>query len=259
MENLTGDIIEARRDAGLSYAQIGAEFDATKDAVRGTHQRWRNTRLPLVDRPTPTVKPKPITPTLTPTLNFGYFDLESTALNGSFGRLHCAACKHTDGSVWSARIDDAGIQNRKERSDDRRLAIAIRDHLETHDILFSWNGRRGMNPKGRGGFDIPMLNARLVPEERIIRSPLHIDLLPVARKHLQLHSYRLAAVQDYLELVEEKTSITPRIWRLALDHDKAALDYIDDHCKRDVGVLKEVFDDFLRVGMLTVSVSVAKV
>lgn len=186
--------------------------------------------------------------------DIGYFDLEATGLNGSFGRLHCGACAHVDGSIWEARIDDPKYQNRRQRSDDKRMAIAIRDHLETHDILVSWNGKRSYSSMGRGGFDVPMLNARLLqppnPDRLLARDIEHIDLLKEARKHLQLAQYRLASVQTFLELQEEKSAITPRIWQQALDHDKAALDYIVDHCRRDVLVLREVFEAFRRAKLL---------
>lgn len=266
----TPETTQARLDAGLSYADIAAEVGSTKDAVRGAHKRWQAKQLDStlldIDLTLAAQKVSPesqwkAAPVEYPpyTLNFGWLDLEATNLNGSYGSLLAGCCAHSDGSVWTARLDDPQYRNKKELSDDKALAIALRNHFETHDIIFSWNGRRGMNPKGRGGFDVPMLNARLMPE-RIMRSSsqTHIDLLPVARRHLQLHSYRLAAVQEFLELQEEKTAILPRVWRLALQHDKAALDFVVDHCQRDVRVLQEVFWQFIRAGMLNIGIAVAK-
>lgn len=187
-------------------------------------------------------------------INFdiGFADLEATGLNGSFGRLHCACCAHADGSIWTARIDDPTYQNKRSKSDDGKLAVAIRDHLETHDIIVTWNGKRSYSAQGRGGYDVPMLNARLINiRERLLdRYIEHIDLLKEARKHLQLAQYRLASVQAFLELQEEKSAITPRVWQNALDHDQSAMDYIVDHCQRDVLVLREVFEEFRRTRLL---------
>lgn len=273
METLTGEHIQARLAAGLSYADIGREADASKDKVRGIHKRWLATQVSLADLIYPSSRvladagvtadsvkrDVPATIDAIPALNFGWYDLEATNLNGSFGSLLAGCCNHADGSIFTVRIDDPKLRDKKDPTNDRALAAAMRDHLESHDIIFSWNGRRGMNPKGRGGFDVPMLNARLVPD-RILKSDsrTHIDLLPVARRHLQLHSYRLAAVQEFLELQEEKSAILPNIWRRALQHDKEAMDFVVDHCQRDVRVLQEVFWQFLRAGLISIGVTVAR-
>lgn len=187
--------------------------------------------------------------------SIGYFDLEASGLNGSFGRLFSAACAHAlEGDEWVARIDDPAYRNRKSPSDDSSLAVAIRDHLLSHDILVSWNGKRGYNSKGRSGFDVPMLNARLIqPDNRqhvIGRYVKHIDLLKEIRKYVELHSFRLAAVEEFLELAEEKNSILPRLWNKALDGDRSALDYIVLHNLKDVRVLRLVFEAMRSAGLL---------
>jgi len=254
------------RAEGLSFQEIGGLLGISKDAAQKQFRRWAGADGPSADGPAAAPRlaahrPDAPRPDAGPEdglpgpayvgFDIGYFDLEATSLNGSFGRLHCGACCHVDGAIWEARIDEAAYRNRRQPSDDGKLAVGIRDHLRSHDILVSWNGKRSYSSMGRGGFDIPMLNARLVNVgEAIIRPPEHIDLLKESRRHLQLHSYRLEAVQIFLELQEEKTSITPRIWQRAMDYDKDALDYIADHCRRDVRVLRLVFDAFRRTGML---------
>lgn len=193
-----------------------------------------------------------------PYVNFsiGYFDLEASGLNGSFGRLFSGACAHSeDGDEWVARIDEPAYRNKSYPSDDSKLAVAIRDHLLSHDIIVSWNGKRGYNSKGRSGFDVPMLNARLFQPENKQRvmgryAPKHIDLLKEIRKYIELHSFRLAAVEEFLELAEQKNSILPRLWNRALDGDKASLDYIVEHNLKDVRVLRLVFESMRTAGLL---------
>lgn len=261
-------LIDARRSAGLSYAQIATELGGTKDAIRGKHQRWLATQatqanffavLPEDDNASPKIEWKPVYSAPTPGyigFSMGYFDLEASSLNGSFGRLFSGACAHAiDGDEWSARIDDPLYRNKRSQSDDSKLAVAIRDHLLTHDIIVSWNGKRGYNSKGRSGFDIPMLNARLIQpanNQRVIGryAPKHIDLLKEIRKYIELHSFRLAAVQEFLELAEEKNAILPRLWNKALDGDKEALDYIVLHNLKDVRVLRLVFEAMRTAGLL---------
>jgi uncharacterized protein YprB with RNaseH-like and TPR domain len=275
------DAIEALHAQGLSFSEIGARLGISKDAARGLHVRG-TARLsdPLDGRERPVAGPAPAAGTIpvpapgrrdpgpaagrgadvpaAPAyigFDIGYFDLEASGLNGSFGRLFSAACAHADGAVWEARIDDHKYRNRKHPSDDFKLAVAIRDHLLAHDILVSWNGKRGWNSKGRSGFDVPMLNARLmVPgheRERVIgRYVKHIDLLKEVRKYIELHSFRLVSVQEFLELTEEKNSILPRLWGRALDGDREALDYICLHNRKDVLVLRLVFEEMRRAGLL---------
>ncbi len=267
----TTDSLVADRDrAGLSWSQIGERYGITADAARGRYRRASAGRLddrdglgsvaavlpaglpgePPAEGPAGRSDPPRFIG-----FDIGYFDLEASGLNGSFGRLFSAACAHVDGDVWEARIDDRQYRNPKHPSDDFKLAVAIRDHLLGHDILVSWNGKRGYNSKGRSGFDVPMLNARLmVPghqRERVIgRYVKHIDLLKEIRKYIELHSFRLVSVQEFLELTEEKNSILPRLWGRALDGDKEALDYICLHNRKDVLVLRLVFEEMRAAGLL---------
>lgn len=274
----TYENIQALREEGLSFAEIGARFGISKDAARGILSRGQARRSAVgslalaasrssaADRGD-TVGRLLSDPSLPASdagssgpryvgFSFGFFDLEASALNGSFGRLFSAACHHVeDGDIWVARIDDPQYRNRKQGSDDSKLAVAIRDHLLSHDILVSWNGKRGYNSKGRSGFDIPMLNARLIQPDngqRVIGryAPKHIDLLKEIRKYIELHSFRLAAVEEFLELSESKNAILPRVWNRALDGDKEALDYIVHHNILDVKVLRLVFHEMNRAGLL---------
>lgn len=266
--------IEALRKQGLSFQQIGAHFGITKDAARGLYARGvarlgeldrperTDAGLPAADLPVPRSglfgppdAPRSPSPAYV-NFSIGFYDLEASGLTGSFGRLFSGACQHAaEGDVWVARIDDPQFRNRKQPSDDKKLAIAIRDHLESHDIIVSWNGKRNYHGKGRAGYDVPMLNTRLInpqggPSRMMTRFRKHIDLLPEARKYLQLHSFRLAAVEEFLELAEQKNSILPRLWNKALDGDREALDYIVGHNILDVRVLRLVFEEFRKAGLL---------
>lgn len=280
MEPLSAPDINGLKQSGLSYQEIGERSGETKDAVRGRHTRWLARRDGLPGAPAGpallrtsdgvAVRGVPAVVVVPPTeprpdlagdrgyigFDIGYFDLEASALNGSFGRLFSGACAHViEGDEWVARIDDPKYRNRKYPSDDSKLALSVRDHLLEHDIIVSWNGKRGYNSKGRSGFDIPMLNARLIQPEsrqRVIGryAPKHIDLLKEIRKYIELHSFRLAAVEEFLELAESKNQILPRLWNKALDGDKDSLDYIVEHNLKDVRVLRLVFEEMRRAGLL---------
>lgn len=191
--------------------------------------------------------------------SIGYFDLEASGLNGSYGRLLTASCQHSeDGDLWTARCDEKASRCKTHPTQpwcDFNLALNIRDHLLSHDVLVSWNGKRGWNSKGRSGFDVPVLNARLIspghPDAKIVgRYVKHIDLLKEIRRHIELHSFRLQAVQEFLDLQEEKSRILPDKWHGAQANDRASIDYILDHNVRDVQVLRLVFEEMRVAGLL---------
>src|SRR5690348_8538326 len=80
-----------------------------------------------------------------------FYDTESTSLAASWGRLLCASFVPLTGDVFTFRGDKRPYKGR-ETVDDSKLCIAIRNELESADIVVSWNGIL---------HDIPLLNARL--------------------------------------------------------------------------------------------------
>lgn len=167
------------------------------------------------------------------------FDLECSGLNSDFGIILCGCSmiwrdgKARKGDVVTYRIDDyKGYATKKW--DDRQLCNDIRDELETADIIVGWNSRR---------FDVPYLNGRLMYwGDRTMNKIKHIDLMYQARYKLKMHSSRLAAVQSFLGLPDEKSEMKPQMWMRAVTGEKKSMDYIVDHCIRDVMVLDEAFD-----------------
>lgn len=167
------------------------------------------------------------------------FDLEMSGLNADFGIVLCGGFTEWNGkkralkNVDIVRLDE---QNgyAKHKWDDRELVKQIRDRLNEADIIVSYNGRR---------FDIPYLNARLVYwGDDVLPKKKHVDMLYQVRYKLKLSSSRLESAQNFLGLDEHKTKMIPQIWIPAVTGDKASMDYIVDHCRRDVVVLHDVYD-----------------
>lgn len=168
-------------------------------------------------------------------MNIGVFDLETSNLNADFGIVLCGVIKPFDSKRLTVlRLDDMPSYKRS-RSNDRSIAKALKEELEKYDIWVSYNGRR---------FDIPFLNARLMFHRlKPLRRTKHIDLLYQVRYKLKIHSGRLQAVQEFLGLSEEKTRIYGQHWVRALTGNRASWNYIVDHCKQDVRVLDEVYQE----------------
>ena len=154
------------------------------------------------------------------------FDLETFDLAADYGLIMVGCVKDRGGETktFFAHGD----------RDERECVVAIRDELERADYVCTYYGT---------GFDLPYLNTRLIIHgERPLHQIRHVDLYYVAKFKLKLNRNRLANVEMALFGVSNKTEILPGIWRRALQGDQAALDYIADHCQRDVAILERCFD-----------------
>ena len=162
-----------------------------------------------------------------------FFDIEATSLKGNFGRMLCASGVESDGEPVTFRADDPQYAGTKLR-DDSRLVVAFRNYLQQFDIIVGWNSK---------GYDIPFLNTRLlIAGERPWNPGWQIDLMWKAKKFsLALHSARLDAVAKTFRTPNQKTDIEFDMWLDAALHEKEAMDYVVDHCEKDVLVLREVF------------------
>lgn len=167
-----------------------------------------------------------------------FFDLETTDLAANFGRLLCASFLPLDDDKVTTFRRDAKPFKASKVTDDGKLALAIKQQLESADIIVSWNGMM---------FDVPFLNARLIASGH---SPVrvgekhpttHLDLMYYSRGvSLKLNSSKLDTVSKFLN-TQAKTPLDATTWAEAASGDKAALDQVVEHCEADVRVLRDVF------------------
>lgn len=206
---------------------------------RITSKRVRNDQLhenplhdPKADREEAIKDQKALADTLG-VWSVGFLDIETTGLGADFGHVLCACIKPmVSADMITLRIDDyKGYK--KELCNDKALVLAIKEQIAKFDVLVHYNGDQ---------FDLPFIDTRLaIHGER--RAPLvhSIDLLPIVKKKLRLHSNRLDTVATALGLVHQKTKLDPQVWQRASHGSKADLDYIVEHCEADVYVLEETF------------------
>lgn len=163
---------------------------------------------------------------------FGFFDIETTNLNASIGRMLCA-------SIYNGQDTTTFFHSK----DDSRFIKKVRDEIRKYDYIVTYYGT---------GFDIPFVNTRLLIHGfEPIGAIRHVDLYYTARNVLKLHSNRLAVVGETLFGESGKTKLMGPIWDAAASGDKASLQYIMEHCEADVVELKRVFDvlkDFRNLG-----------
>lgn len=163
-----------------------------------------------------------------------FWDLETTDLGASMGRLLCCSIADNWGNVTTRRASDF---ERTSVIDDSGLAEWIRDELERYDILVSWNGFN---------FDHGFLQARLLRwGKRPLARKLAIDPMWKARPSRygsRIGGSSLKNVSSFFRLDISKSELDKETWQLAGAGDEQALDYIIDHCERDVLVLRKVFN-----------------
>lgn len=166
-----------------------------------------------------------------------FYDTESTDLSASWGRILCASFADLRGEVTTYREDE--FEDRAHVVDDSRLCVAIRDELESADIIVGWNSIL---------HDVPLLNARLaLAGERSLRTgekhgTWHLDLMWYAGgQSMKIGGRKLDTVAKFFGCENQKTPLDGTTWQLAGAGDTAALDLVVEHCEADVLVTRDVW------------------
>lgn len=172
------------------------------------------------------------------------FDLECTDLKGNIGRILCASFKPIGKEPYTFHALDKRFK-RRDVHDDSALAVAIREELETYDVLVGWNSRL---------FDVKFLNARLIRAGEVVKkNQFHVDGMWNWRTKIRAWS-GLNAVQQHIlpEREQTKTAIRWEQWQRALGWDRKlredAMDEIVLHCEIDVDVLEDVYRRLVSAG-----------
>jgi len=167
------------------------------------------------------------------TERIGFLDIECSNLDADFGIVltYCIKIKDED------KIYERTITPRDLRTclDKRVIEQCVKD-LKNFDRVITYYGSR---------FDIPFLRTRAISLG--VPFPgfgelLHNDVYFAARGRLCMSSKRLDNVCRTLFGATEKTRIEPKYWIKALMGDKESLEYLSDHCRRDVIELERVYN-----------------
>ena len=159
------------------------------------------------------------------------WDLETTALTAIMGQILTCSFVELDGDQETYRLDVKQYKGRN-KLDDARLAVAIRDRLERAHLIVGHNIRL---------FDIPLLNARLAKAgERPLRTHFVLDTMWAARR-MRIGSSKLDNLQKFFDLAHAKTPISWETWQRAARGDARAMDEVVEHNIADVLVTRELY------------------
>jgi uncharacterized protein YprB with RNaseH-like and TPR domain len=155
-------------------------------------------------------------------------DVETTALDASFGRVLCAVAQFfapDEMLVW--RADTYPEWQAGKRFSDKDLVSDILLGIEDADIVVAHNGTN---------YDLPFLRTRAMIHGLAPVHPKKIyDPVLLARRQFRFHSNRLDSINKVLKTSTQKTDLDPETWAKAYgDGDPTAMESIVQHCVQDV-------------------------
>jgi uncharacterized protein YprB with RNaseH-like and TPR domain len=167
-------------------------------------------------------------------------DIETTHLSADLGRILVACLKPVGQEAIVFRLDNYP-EFQSEPWSDRPLVRDLLEHLARTVRIITWYGKR---------FDIPFIRTRKAilgvdSIESLIRLQ-HLDLYYVARQQLRMHTHRLENYMMHWSQYE-KTEVRPQEWQKAAFGHRASMDYVVEHCLRDVHGLEDVYLELERV------------
>lgn len=165
----------------------------------------------------------------------GYFDIEATGLNANWDYILSYALK-VDGMIYGRVLTKAEVLD--WRVLDKDLVRELCSHLRTVDRVIVHYGRDRR-------FDLPFVRTRALRwrvDFPLYKQVLVTDNYDVAKNKLKLHSYRLEAICQFLEIPAKTHPMKPAMWQKAKLGDGRALDYIWRHNVEDVVSLKLAYE-----------------
>jgi uncharacterized protein YprB with RNaseH-like and TPR domain len=163
------------------------------------------------------------------------WDLECSNLAADFGIILCCGFKEVGtGKASVIGILDYVGSDRDLIKAEKKMLVDISARLLEADVWLTHYGTY---------YDIPFINTRLIYHDLPILPPnfTHIDTWKISRNRLKLRNNRLVTISGFLGTKEEKNAIKPEQWLRALSGHKPSMEYIIEHCRRDVVVLEETY------------------
>lgn len=158
-------------------------------------------------------------------MRLAIFDIETTALEGSYGRFLCACLKFLDEK--KVRVVEAPTVR-----SERRALIELEKHLNDANCIVTWNGKM---------FDWRFVNQRrMVLGLPPLMKKMHLDWYHVHRHHCRSRGHKQMYVAADLGCEAVKFEPGAAAWVAAADGDEKAFAKIVRHCRYDVLQLEEI-------------------
>jgi len=196
-----------------------------KDIIWLFENKCRAHGMPYIEHPNCFEKEKPETEL---TERVGFFDIEASNLNASFGYMisYCIKDSESD-KIYEACVKPSDI--RTGIFDKTVVGKLAKDLRRFNRLVVYWGTDRK--------FDLPFARTRALFHGADFPLYLEIyatDLYTIVKGKLRLHNGRLQTACDFFGIESKGHRLMPDIWQTAMAGKKASLDYILEHNREDV-------------------------
>lgn len=164
------------------------------------------------------------------------WDIEASNLAADFGVVLCVGFKDVGTGRASVLniLDYVGDDSNLIKAE-KKLLREVSSRLLEADVWLTHFGTH---------YDLPFVNTRLLYHglPTLPGNFSMIDTWKISRNRLKLRNNRLITISEFLGTEDEKNAIKPEHWLRALGGHHPSMDYIVEHCRRDVLVLEEVYN-----------------
>lgn len=174
-------------------------------------------------------------------LRIGFADIEASDLQGNFGFMLSYYIKPRGENTFYHALATSKELRSTTHEEDYRVVKQFLSDLQHFDVLYFFYGQDYL-------FDSRFLRARIVAngleqDYQAIEHEVYLrDIWPIIKQKFAFSNNRQITVADHFKIPIEKTQVLPRLWRQARRGDPKALKYVDEHNKRDVLQLEQLYE-----------------
>lgn len=155
-----------------------------------------------------------------------FFDIEATGFRGDYNSILVISVKPFAKPAYSFHI--------KQPGNDNKVVRQAKEFLESFDCWCGYYSK---------GFDIPMLNTRLLkwgvdPVEK----KHHIDMFFTLKANLATSRKSLAHMCAWLDTPEQKMSVSPEVWNEILYNTDSTMQTMVERCESDCSTLEHLYN-----------------
>lgn len=155
-----------------------------------------------------------------------FFDIESTGLKGDYNSIIVVSIKPYQGNPITYSIKQVG--------NDKGVVHKAADLLNSFDCWVSYYGK---------GFDVPMLNTRLLKwKQEPLKKRHHIDMYYSLKSHILTGRRSQGHLLNWLGTEEQKMSVGADAWSEIGFKLEEHLPIMITRCESDVKGLQDLYD-----------------
>ena len=154
-----------------------------------------------------------------------FFDIEATGLRGDYNSVLVVSVRPFDGEVRSFAISQPG--------NDQRVVREAKKELESYECWCGYFSK---------GFDIPMLNTRLLKwGQPPIQTRPHIDMYYTLKANVLTARRSQAHLLEWLDTPEKKLHVGADMWNKVLSNPRIVMPKMVERCESDTAGLQDLY------------------